>query len=312
MDVKEKERKIRDLINNPRIKSSLLSKTAAWNRLCSSLDVIGDTELAINAYPSVCSNSDDGKSYIIIYGMLQTLFTQQDAVKHICSVLDVKFKLPSELQDIREIRSSTVGHPALQKEDGVSKSNFIQRSSLKPDGFDLMTVYSDSQDYQIRYVSIPKLIKIQNEYIGKILDQILQELETEEVKHRETHKDTKVRDFFPQTLSYNFQKLFEASVSGQAFSLGFTNLKIIEDCLNKFKSELEARGEWGIYDSIDYHMELISYPLEQLKQYFSAHEESKLNEKDAYIFTSFMSDQIEILKKIAEEIDEDYTSNPQG
>ena len=132
MDITEQEQRIRSLVNSPRKQSTILSKSADWNRLFSSLDVIGDTELAITAYPSLCDSQGDGKSYIIVYGILQTLLVQQDAVKHICGALGIKCKLPRELENIREIRSSSIGHPAQQNENRIAKSNFIQRHSLSP------------------------------------------------------------------------------------------------------------------------------------------------------------------------------------
>ena len=312
MDISEQEQKIRDFINRPRKQSSLLADSAGWNRLCSSLDVIGDAELAISSYPSMCGISGDGQSYIIIYGILQILLAQQDAAKHICAVLGIKCKLPKELKKIREIRTSAVGHPTSQKEKGIAKSNFIQRFSICPLGFELMTVYSEGHDYQARHINIPKLIEIQNEYLGEILKKVLHELESEEMKHHEAHGERKVQDVFPQTLSYYFQKIFEANRGGAAFGLGLPHLKFVEECLDAFKNDLKARDEWGIYDSIDYHVELISYPLDELKQYFSMPKESKLNQKDVYIFISFVSDQIESLKKITSEIDEEYESKPQG
>jgi len=49
------ESEIRDLINQPRKKHFLLMDSAQWYQLCSSMDVIGDTELAIDAYlPKFC------------------------------------------------------------------------------------------------------------------------------------------------------------------------------------------------------------------------------------------------------------------
>jgi len=48
--ISELEQDIRKFINSPRKQFHLLKDAEAWNRLCSSLDVIGDTELAIDAY----------------------------------------------------------------------------------------------------------------------------------------------------------------------------------------------------------------------------------------------------------------------
>lgn len=310
MTVVELESKIRDFINSARRQSVLLKNPAAWNRLCSSLDVIGDTELAFEAYPNLCNDKGEGESYIIVYGMLQALLLQQDAAKNISDVvLNVKVKLPKELQQIRQIRNSAAGHPTHEKENGITKSSFIQRYSLSPASFKLMTVYS-SEDchYQTRDIDIQKLIEIQRQYLGDVLQSVIIELERQEMAHKEEHRDRKVRSVFPPTIHYYFEKVYEASRSGSAFCLGTPHLTYLDDCLDKFKAELESRGEWGIYDSIDYHMELVNYPLKELKIYFDNPANSKLNEKDVYIFISFVSGQFDELMKIAEEIDEQYES----
>lgn len=308
MNISELESKIRDFINSPRRQSTLLSKREGWNKLCSSLDLIGDTALAIAAYPSLCKTEGDGASYLIVYGILQTLLLQQDAAKHIANVLDIKIRLPKELQQIRMIRNSAAGHPGMQKEKGVVKSCFISRFSLSPISFELMTAYSDDKDYEMSHISIPKLLETQNTYLGELLEKVIKELEAQEMEHRDKHKNIKLAECFPHTISYFFSKIFEASFNSSAFALGAIHVKCVQDCLEDFQSKLEERGEWDVYDSVNYHYELIVYPMSELKTYFNSSPETKLNEKDVYIFASFVSEQIKTLEIIAKEIDEDYES----
>jgi hypothetical protein len=56
---------------------------------------------------------------------------------------------------------------------------------------------------------------------------------------------------------------------------------------------------------------LIEYPLQQLDHYGLYREPAKLNNRDAYIFASFVSDQIDHLKEIARELDEEYGNPPE-
>ena len=308
MNISELNRKIRDFINAPRRQSGLLSKRAGWNKLCASLDLVGDTELAIEAYPTLCKTEGDGASYLIVYGIMQTMLLQQDAAKHIADVLNIKIKLPKELQQIRIIRNSTAGHLGMQKEKRVVKSCFISRLSLSPISFELMTAYSDDKDYEMTHISIPRLLETQRQYLGEFLEKVIAELEAQEMEHRKMHKDTKLIECFPPTMSYFFSKIFEASYSSESFPLGAIHVKCIQDCLNEFKAKLEGRGEWGVYDSVDYHYQLIAYPMSELTAYFNSSPETKLNEKDVYIFASFVSEQINTLEIIAKEIDEEYES----
>ena len=64
--------------------------SAAWNQLCSSLDAIGDTELAFDAYAALPEPSDEGTTYILVYGILQALVLQQDAVRHVAEALSIQ------------------------------------------------------------------------------------------------------------------------------------------------------------------------------------------------------------------------------
>ncbi|MFC1781911.1 hypothetical protein ACFLZ8_06595 [Planctomycetota bacterium] len=85
---------VRDLINNPRKQFNLLKNPKLWNQLCSSLDVIEDTDLAIKAYQESKSSQNDGQKYLQLYGVLQALFLQQDAVDHLCESLSLERLLP--------------------------------------------------------------------------------------------------------------------------------------------------------------------------------------------------------------------------
>ena len=48
----------------------------------------------------------------------------------------------------------------------------------------------------------------------------------------------------------------------------------------------------------------------ELKVYFKDKTDSKLHDKDAYIFVSFLVEHIDALKQIAVEIDEKYAKAP--
>jgi hypothetical protein len=48
--------------------------------------------------------------------------------------------------------------------------------------------------------------------------------------------------------------------------------------------------------------------LQKVKQYFDGSGEYQLNEKDAYVYLSFVRKKADDLQKIATELDEDYES----
>lgn len=302
------EARIREFINGSRKQSVLLKCSMSWNKLCSSLDLIGDTQLAIDSYPTFSSLEEHGECYLIVYGILQTLLLQQDAASHIADSLSIKVKRPKALENIRKIRNSAAGHPSHQKENGQSRSCFITRMSVTATGFQLMTTYSGDKEYKNEYIEIPALIKIQQKYLCEVLGKVVSELERQEMDHREKHKNTKLADSFHPSISYHFGKLYEAIDREDVHVLGAISLKMICDCLNSFKGELSLRGEWDVYDSVNYHYELIEYPAKRLEAYFSKNND--VNERDAHIYVSFLSEQVNSLKEIANELDEKYESTP--
>lgn len=303
------EAKIRDRINSRRKQHELLTRKADWNRLCSALDVIGDTELGLDAYMAHAIVEDAGIQYLHVYGALQLLQTQQDAVAEICAALQIKPQASPKIPLVREVRSSAVAHPTRQQENNRSKSNFIVRATMSQHGFTLFTLVADEWPHTERHVSILELVELQRGALAATLSEVITVLDEAEMKHREQHKREKLSNCFPSTLGYYFSKIFEAIHSPRSYPLGKMHVDLVVDCLRNMRGMLEKRSEWGIYDSVSYEYELLQYPLDQLGAYFADPSSSKLNDKDAYIFCAFVREQINTLIQIAQEIDEKYESS---
>jgi hypothetical protein len=183
ISVAELEQRIRDFINNPRKQHALLQDTAVWNLLCSCLDTIGDTELAIDAYKVSDNPGTGGAAYLLVYGVLQALFLQQDAVENLCQALAISYTRDPLLNDIREIRNDSTGHPTKRGGGKGRAYNFISRASLTKEGFDLMTTYPDSRSPLFRHVKIPSLLDSQRDILQKVLSEVLEKLKIEEAEH---------------------------------------------------------------------------------------------------------------------------------
>ena len=85
--IQDLEDQIRELVNAPRKHRAVSEDSAAYHKLCSCLDVIGDAELAFLAYEEVSDDPRPGSSYILVYGFLQALVLQQDAVRNLYDAL---------------------------------------------------------------------------------------------------------------------------------------------------------------------------------------------------------------------------------
>ena len=318
----EYTQKIRDIINKQR-KSHILSKNRAlWNQLLSSLDVIEDTQEAIDAY----SASEFGKGkrgeYLAIYGLLQALYVQQDAIKNLGESLKIPITLKDypALEYIRNIRNRSIGHPTKKGETNEKKDkpnkekpnsyHFISRTTLCPKGFQLLSFYYDGKR-EFKDISTVDLIEDQGKYISEILISVTNKLEQEEMAHKEKFRDEKLTSIFPDSLDYHFQKLLESTESKEQNKLGVINLRQIKKSLEDFRETLANRGiELETYDSIKYVYEQIEYPLSELERFFQMskkEKDSNIDEKAAYIFAFFIEKQFDELKQIAKEIDSDYS-----
>jgi len=306
MSIAELEGKVRDRINRGRTQHELLGRPVDWNKLCSALDIVADTECALDSYLKQPQVADTGLCYLYVYGGLQLLQTQQEAVGHICTVLGIKQQRSPALQEIREIRSSSVGHPAKQTEDKTTQSNFIVRSSVSQQGFSMMTVYSDGTPFSERHVNIPSLVVEQRSTLRGVLEEVLAKMDEAEMKHLSEHRGQKLEHVFPETLPYFFSKITEAIHSSTYFPAGGMHVDLVAGCLTHFKQLLEERGEWGVYPSIDYEFDLLEYPLAELRSFFANAAASKLNARDAYIFCAFAQERLKHLQQIARELDDEY------
>jgi hypothetical protein len=309
--IDELEQQIRDFINSPRKRHALMKDTARWNQLCSCLDTLGDTQLAIRAYEQ---SSEPPRAaadlYLLVYGVLQALIIQQDAVNNLCQALAIDYVPDNSLKEIRDIRHDSTGHPTKRGSGKRQTYNFIGRSSLTKEGFDLMTTYPDNSPHLFRHISTKSLIRNQTNVIQKALGEVLRSLKTEEANHRAKYRDQKLEDIFPSALGYYFAKIGDAIDGNRPREFGAMHIHWVSEVIKAFKERLKERGILQAYDSVVYLINLIEYPIEELTMYFTDATHTSLNAKSAHISVFFIDKHIEELKSMAKEIDEDYSKEP--
>ena len=164
---------VRDIINKLDISPDVLEDRATKMNLCSCLDVIVDTACCLGAFTNTdIEQLDVGDKYVYVYGTLQALVLQQDAVKHFTCTLKKDYPRDRCLKEIREIRNRSVGHPTDQGRDSGKTFNFITRDSIGSEGFELGTTYADGSPNQAKWVNIRGLIEEQRgifmEFFGNV------------------------------------------------------------------------------------------------------------------------------------------------
>ena len=307
----ERISKIRDLINNSRKQHQLLQDDVLWHMLCSCMDTVEDTELALESFlKKDADGSDEGRNYLRIYGALQALFVQQEAVKNLHEALKIPYTEDSSLEKIRHIRTDAAGHPTNR---GRKKAfNFINRSTLSSRGFQLITYYREhSGNGKLNFedekdINVPDLIATQKNVFVGVLNNIIETLKEEEVEHRKKFMHKKLTDSFQDTSSL-FQKVLEAtlSIDSPRAELVGANVDQILKSIETFKAGLSERDEPD--DNIEHIYESLDYALQHIKAYFHVPEETHIQREDTYIFAVFAQRQVAELEGIAQEIDERYS-----
>ena len=153
-----------------------------WNQFRSSLDAIRQTHRAIEAYNRSNGELTEDQRYLAIYGLLQALVVQQDAMCHLAEALQTKpvhMNRHKRLEEIRNIRNWTVGHPTKVDRYETSSHHAIQRPQLGRGGFSLYSAFDDGRE-QYTYVPLPQLSRLQRRVVARLLREMLQQLQAKQ------------------------------------------------------------------------------------------------------------------------------------
>ena len=297
------EESVRSYINTTRYQTDLLKNLDNWNQICSSLDTIGDTIFSIEDYLSSEYPENTGLKYIFTYGILQSLFIQQDAVKNLAEAFELDITLSDKLRDIRLLRNASIGHPTKNKVKKVIYFNYISRPTLSKNGFTLLRSSQGNRDEFID-VNITSIITDQLTEIEKSYELIASKLEVADKLHREKYKNQLVADIFHSSIGYLFSKVSEAiNSSSQNQSFGLSMLQSIDKMYKEFESTLKARNELNEY--LEYDLKEYQYAINELDSYLSG-EHDNMTEISARIYLFYIREQHLHFVEIANEIDEEY------
>ncbi|MGA7124408.1 MAG: hypothetical protein WBY94_30180 [Polyangiaceae bacterium] len=308
-DVERLESEIRDFINAERKRAALIKRAATWGKVCSSLDAIGDTELAIQAYEARESTetraSTDGNLYISIYGILHALYLQQDAVKNLAGALGIAYERSEGETAARDVRNAATGHPTHQNHVSPNAFNFISRVTLHAGGFQMLTYRADgSSDTQ--HVNVAALIAGQREGVTQALHATLNALRADESEHRARFCKQKLAEMFPATLGYLTEKVDEAIRGGETRSFAASLLASFREAGEKFMAALAERGLDGA-GFIAHNVATLQHAVARLTEHFTT-TTSGLTEEDAHVFLFFIHAKLAELRSAAAEIDADYST----
>lgn len=294
--------RIRDIVNDPRRRHALMQNRQQWVQLCSAMDAIGDTQLAVRAYldEPLKDVDSDGWSYVVVYGVLQVLYVQQDAAEVLAKALKLPFKLPDELEIIREIRNDSIGHPA-------GRGAFISRMSLSQEGFQLLKPIKKGKQ-EIRGINLRTIADQQTDVMGGLLERALEQLVADELEHRKKFRAHRLLGLCGG-LGYAVEKISAGLTDAGEVPMAMGGVDVIADAVVKFRGAIDERGLTEAYaDSVGDTLAEIDFSLERLVPRLKGGN-AAWTSRDVEVYRFFLAAKINELKSLANEIDDDYTSD---
>lgn len=302
--VQELLSKIRKHINTHRYQILLIEEADTWNQVCSSLDVIDDTVLSIKAYLEEEFPSKTGVRYLYSYGILQSLFVQQDALKNLAEALKIKLEEDKDLKRIREKRNAAIGHPTKMNRDKNFFFYHISRYSMSKEGFELIE-YTSDQRPEFLSVRIIALIETQINSLEKHFSKLNEKLTRIDIMHKNKFENNTLQNLFSSGMGYMHEKIVSGITSKGGHDLAFSlsMLESLREIYENLKKAIKDRRE--LRDHIEYEFDMIFRAFDRINE-FLTEKSTSIDELDALIYEEYIDKKKEYFLIIAKEIDEEY------
>jgi hypothetical protein len=144
------------------------------------LDTAEDAMQALSHYEKAGIGSDIGEKYLRLYGFLEAIYLQQDAMAELHRIFVGKLAEPaasSAWSQLRDLRNLTAAHPI---EKGLRneprKRTFITQVSLESDGFDFQVWHQETSEISFERADLSALYSAYKEEAAWILERIVAEL----------------------------------------------------------------------------------------------------------------------------------------
>lgn len=156
-----------------------LSSDEDWGFLCACMDLVGDTNLAIENFirfeiEGPTRYNDMGEKYLRLYGFLNATYMQQNAVLTLCEI----FKILKTEKDkifnlkIREIRNKLASHSNSYRKDKNSKKDAIFLTRMSLSRKNVSYGFGNRSDFE--ELNLATLLDAHTKVLNDILDIILE------------------------------------------------------------------------------------------------------------------------------------------
>jgi len=304
-EVFDRVHKIRDHIHHPWKRELIFSDRVKWDKVCSCMDVLGDTQLAINSYFKLPEFSGDDGGYLYLYGLLQAYYLQQDSANHLSRALfnkPINWKKDyPDLYLVRELRNDATGHPTSRNKD--ESFHYIARYSVRKKSFKLASYFPKQKKSLQRDFDLIDLNQKHEKSICDLLDKVVLLLEQDLSNHKKKFKNMKLTDLVPNDLHYSIGKVYEGIYNN--YPLAEMNFGLLKNAYKNIKAEIIKR-----YNTLDalsvvkLQIEKLDYIISRLENWIQSNQLHQ--NKDAEIFMDGFDDGFKELEEMLKEIDVEF------
>ncbi|MCE3295881.1 MAG: hypothetical protein K0R65_1595 [Crocinitomicaceae bacterium] len=275
-----------------------------YNQTFTSIDLIEDSQIAIEEFENAKSDGKDGRSTLLIYGLLQSFFLQQDALYHLykCVINDkIKliefFDLFSFDKEVREVRNDIAGHPT---DRNKTEFYFIAKGTISKYRF---TYAGYTPNFRKVEVDLKAFISKQFDFTYRVQQTIQDDINKKIEMKKTEHRDIKLKEMIVG-LDRNIQLIYRGIRDNERSFQGEWGISSVKDNIDKIRHELNLRYNENLPIGISESLRIIDYIIYRLNQWWN--ENTLLGNADAEIFLDSLKKQLEELEEMLTEIDEKF------
>lgn len=275
-----------------------------YNQTFTSIDLIEDSQIAIEEFESAESLGKQGRSTLLIYGLLQSLFLQQDGLYHLykCVVNEnIKqtdfFDTFSFDKDIREVRNDIAGHPTNRKK---TEFYFIAKGPISKDRF---TYAGYTPTFRKVEVDLKSFIRKQLELTRNVLQKVQENISKKIEMKKGEHKDKSLKEMIVG-VDRNIQLIYRGIRDRERNFQGEWGISGLKSTIDEIREELNKRYNQNLPSGISESLRLIDYIIHRFNQWWS--ENTLLGNDDAEIFLDSLKKQLNELEEMLLEIDKEF------
>ena len=142
-----------------------------FNIFCVCMDTLEDTMSAIEYYFNYGIGSEIGERYIKLYGLLQSIQVQQDAIRELYKIFGNIYNFSNDTKSIRAIRNEVIGHP-MDCRHGEYVT-FLSRLSINDESFQIIQYNKSLCKDDYRKIEYRELIINHLDELDKCIQEII-------------------------------------------------------------------------------------------------------------------------------------------